>query len=407
MKEIRNKNKNKKNSNISPQIAPQKKYGEKLSTKVILNKGYIRTDGTVAIYLYVYLNKKKKRIPLNINIKPEHFSEKRQRIKNVISEAKDYNILIEKALSELHKIELDFRLRNKIFSLSDILQEWENPSMNIDFFKFYEIELEKEKGVIKIGTYRQQKSTLKKLRKWRKEVFFQDVDSDFIKSLVKYCKVKLKNGNATIFTTLKNVKKFLNKAKDKNISFPLNIKEIKIIRPQGRRTFLSKEEINSLYQFYNSDFINDTYKNVLRMFLFSCFTGLRFSDVAGLTLKNIADNTLFFTAEKTNKIQRIRLNKTALKFIDLDCADLFPVKFTNEHINRELKEVAKITGIKKVLTFHVARHTFASQFLLNGGSVENLQQILAHSNIRETMIYVHIVDSVTDIQIYNLDDIIS
>ena len=104
---------------------------------------------------------------------------------------------------------------------------------------------------------------------------------------------------------------------------------------------------------------------------------------------------MVFTAEKTGKFQRILLNKTAQKFINKS-GPLFRGNYTPEYINRELKFIAKACNVKKHLTFHVSRHSFATNYLIQGGRVENLQKILGHSSIRETMIYVHIVDSITN-----------
>ena len=80
--------------------------------------------------------------------------------------------------------------------------------------------------------------------------------------------------------------------------------------------------------------------------------------------------------------------------------------FTNEYVNRELKEICKFRGINKRVSFHVSRHTFATNFLVSGGRVEHLQKLLGHSNIRETMIYVHIVESITNMQVLKMDEIL-
>jgi integrase len=143
---------------------------------------------------------------------------------------------------------------------------------------------------------------------------------------------------------------------------------------------------------------------ILQRFLFSCFTGLRFSDNANLTTENIIEDYVAFTAEKTGKFQRIKLNESAKSF--LDGKNVLNEKFTNEYTNRELKHIAKLVGITKKVTFHVSRHTFATNFLICGGRIEHLQKILGHSKIEETMIYVHIVEQITDVQINQMDDIL-
>jgi len=100
----------------------------------------------------------------------------------------------------------------------------------------------------------------------------------------------------------------------------------------------------------------------------------------------------------------MKLNNSALTFIDEN--SIFNGNFTGEYINRELKFIAKACGITKNISFHVARHTFATNFLLSGGDVVQLQKLLGHSKITETMIYVHIVESITNEQIMSMDDIL-
>ena len=70
-----------------------------------------------------------------------------------------------------------------------------------------------------------------------------------------------------------------------------------------------------------------------------------------------------------------------------------------------MKDIARICGIKKRVTFHVGRHTFATQFLIIGGKVEVLQKLMGHSKMETTMIYVHIVDTQKEDQISQMDTI--
>ncbi len=163
-------------------------------------------------------------------------------------------------------------------------------------------------------------------------------------------------------------------------------------------------EINTLFEYWNSKFINDLHKSVLARFLFSCFTGLRISDIQQLTPDNVIGDYLVFVSQKSVKMQCIQLNKSAHQFIGNKV--LFEGKHSNEHINRTLKDICKVAGIKKNVSYHVARHTFATNFLISGGNVTVLQKLLGHSKIEDTMIYVHIAESVTDVQILNMDSIL-
>jgi len=78
---------------------------------------------------------------------------------------------------------------------------------------------------------------------------------------------------------------------------------------------------------------------------------------------------------------------------------------SDQEMNRSLKDLARMAKINKHITFHVARHTFATQFIANGGDVTVLQQILGHADIRATMVYVHMARNVQQLQVMMLDKI--
>jgi len=395
-----------KNKQFRPKSVPKNFLGRKLNIKVAVRNDAVRKDGRANIYFDLSLNGRRKKIYLGIFIKPENFLKEKQRVSSREKNSKDINLLIERELSKIYAIELEYRLKNKHLDIDTLIKEYRNPSDHIDFIRFYEKELNKQKGVLKKGTYRQQKSTLNFLKRWKGQILFHEINKDLINELIAIQKNKLKNSDAVVWTMLKNIKKYLHIANDQGIHTELTYNQIKVKPTNSNRTFLSKEEIRQLYAYYISGFIPESHKNVLGRFLFSVFTGLRISDVQKLTRKNIHDGVIFVAAEKTGKIQQIPLNESAKKFIDLEDANLFKGKYTDQHINRILKEIQRVLKIRKKLTFHVARHTFATQWLLNGGDVVNLKEALGHSSIRETMIYVHLVQSVTEKQFNLLDKLL-
>lgn len=375
----------------------------KLTYKVKLKKDFVRTDGTCAIYIQVFMNGKKM-IPLNLSSSMVNFDDKKQRLKNSHPYCKDYNLVIEKKLADINTIEVNYRLSNKVLTLDLLMEELNNPTARIDFIKFWSDEMDRQKEILKPGTYRQQITMLNKVKKYKEPLYFYEINETYIQDLKTYCKKTLKNTDSTVGSLIKSFKKYLHIANKKGIATPITFDEIKNKSFKGNRTYLTPVEISKFYQYWCSEFICDTHKNILSRFLFSCFTGLRFSDIQNLKQENIIDNLIVFTAEKTKKFQRIPMNKTAQKFI---CSkNIFLGSYTGEYMNRELKEIAKFLKISKNISYHVSRHTFATNFLICDGRVEHLQKILGHSKITDTMIYVHIVDEITDVQIMNMDEII-
>ncbi|TXE18636.1 site-specific integrase [Psychroserpens burtonensis] len=389
-----------------PEIVPRIMSG-KLTYKICIKKEHIRTDGTCALYLSVYHIGKRKKLPLNISVKTMHFDEKRQRVKKICKNANDYNLLIEKMLAALNKIEINFRLNNEQITVEKVIEDLLNPTVRICFNAFADryLEYEKEKQIIMPSTYRQQKSALSKIKAYKNPILFNEIDFQFIKEFRAYMKSTLKNKPATIEGTIKNFKKFYVAAGESGVSLKMKSTKIKVSEMKGDFTFLTPKEINALYHFYNQTYTNKTWKNILKRYLFSCFTGLRISDIETIGPDNFFDDILVFNAQKGGKLIRLKLNETARSLIELP--EIFNGDYTREYINRELKLIAKACGIKKRLYYHSSRHTFATNYLMcAGNTVIELQEILQHSKIETTMIYVHVVRKIKDKGLDRMDSII-
>jgi len=142
------------------------------------------------------------------------------------------------------------------------------------------------------------------------------------------------------------------------------------------------------------------------LFLFSCYTGLSYADTAKLTTADIVkgeDGGIWIQTHRVKNNNRVRvpLLSPALRLIDhykdypriLDEDFILP-KMSNQKANAYLKEITKALGWTKYLTFHCARHTFATTVTLtNGVPIETVGQMLGHKNIRSTQIYARVTDT--------------
>lgn len=388
-----------------PTIFPLKANG-KMTFKIHIKKDFVRMDGTCAIYLNLYQDGKSKKLPLNISVPIRDWDEKKQLVRKSNKNAGDLNLLIGKIKGDLNTILLNYRLSNVVPKLENVVDELTNPSGRTCFNAFWKTEMDEQflQGAMKASTYRQQKGAWNKIKKFRDPLPFSDIDEKLISELRAYCKKVLGNKSTTIESTMKNFKKYLHLANKKRIRTQVTFDDIKVKSMAGNRVFLLPEEVKLMYNYCFSPFINNEHRMILKRFLFSCFTGIRISDSEKLTEQNFIGDHLALTMLKTDKFIRIKLNQSALSLVEFP--EIFKERFTREHINRELKVIARTLGIKKKIHFHTSRHTFATNFLLSGGDVVNLQRLLGHSKIDLTMIYVHIVDSITDRQMELLDSII-
>jgi len=151
---------------------------------------------------------------------------------------------------------------------------------------------------------------------------------------------------------------------------------------------------------------NPMLRRVRDLFIFSCYTGLAYVDLVQLTPQEIItgiDGVKWIKTSrgKTGVAVNIPILQPAGVILDEFTKDtgapmretVFP-KISNQEMNRSLKLIAEICGIKKYLTFHLARHTFATTVtLMNGVPIETISKLLGHTKLSTTMIYAHVTQS--------------
>jgi site-specific recombinase XerD len=168
------------------------------------------------------------------------------------------------------------------------------------------------------------------------------------------------------------------------------------------RQYLSERELELIENTY---FNSQRLERVKDIFIFSCYTGLSYIDVKQLTVhqivKGIDNNYWIYTKrEKTNEVVKIPILPKALAIIDkykvlserIGSEMLLPL-YSNQKTNCYLKEIAKVCKIHKNITFHVARHTFATTVLLsNGVPIETVSKLLGHTKLSTTQIYARVLE---------------
>lgn len=183
--------------------------------------------------------------------------------------------------------------------------------------------------------------------------------------------------------------------KDPSVNYQLHFNKVE-------RGYLTEEELKVLE---TSTLERQTHKIARDIFMFSCYTGLAYCDVFALTKENIAlgiDGNKWISTqrEKTSTKVRIPLLDTALTIIEkyrnhpkcIQTGKLLPV-YSNQKMNKYIKEVATKLEIEKNLTFHIARHTFATTVTLsNGVPIETVSKLLGHTKIATTQIYARVIE---------------
>ena len=165
------------------------------------------------------------------------------------------------------------------------------------------------------------------------------------------------------------------------------------------RGYLNENELQLLL---NKRIVNNRLASTKDVFLFSCFTGLAYIDIYNLRSENIVTGQdgrkwIYTSRQKTDtkvKVPLLPIAETILRKYEgvMTGGKLLPV-YSNQRTNSYLKEIAGVCDIDKDLTFHMARHTFATIVTLqNGVPIESVSKMLGHTNIQTTQIYARILD---------------
>ena len=349
-------------------------------------RGYKNKYGNSLIYLDVSDSKKRIRINTEIEIPGKYWDKKKQRIINSENKAA-LNLVLENIEAKLTAIKTTFMLQERILDAETLIKEFQTETPEFDFISFYRHHLKLQD--YKKQTLKNHNSVIKKLEDLSPNIPFHKITADFLKS---YRKKYDYNSIVTYNSDVKCIKTFLRLAQKNGIKIYLNLDEIKVNVESNNPVYLFPEEIQRLLRYYFSEFINPSHILPLGYFLFSCYTGLRISDIQNRTREEILAERFQFSSVKTENSQYMRLNPDARKMVEFR-PELFAEKLVDQKINFHLKAIANQCKINKKLSMHVGRHTFATTFIRNKGDIFRLQKFLGHSSIRHTLKYVHVVSS--------------
>lgn len=383
----------------------------KFSTKIHVYRHRQKKNGTVSINIQVNIstpgNLDRDYIPLNLEwpLEAIDFDQSllKQRFKND-PDFNDYNLIIMTERARLNEIAKLYRLSGRHLSTEALKRElfyFDTNKSVIGYFMKRRRELLKMK-VISEQTWKNYGSTIAALEEFNPKLRWDQVSVKFMYEFRAWLKKRRKsNGELishnTIWTRIKDLKAFFSIAKDE-IQVYVQQDVIDFPNPyvESESTYLNKVEIIRLIQQMDAGALNPTQFNVLKAFLFCCFSGIRISDLYNSKYSWMySDNFMRFTMQKNSerkpKTITIPLIPLAKVFIHGTSGNLFELPTMQEY-NRSLKDLAGLAKIDKVITSHVARHTFGYLIMKYVGDIYLLKKLLGHSKIATTEKYAHVDD---------------
>jgi integrase len=256
--------------------------------------------------------------------------------------------------------------------------------------------------------------TFVKIKLKRTDIELDELKLNFIVEFEHYLRTVDKIGHNTAMKYAKDLKQVISYAVTLDY-IPVNVfLQFNCSTKKVRREFLDQDELTRLYR---TEFKMKRLEEVRDCYLFSCYTGYAYSDAAALTPSDVTtgiDSEKWITRNriKTDTPENVPLLPIPLEIIEkyrkhayCKAANRLLPMNSNQRYNAYLKEITDLCGIKKKLTTHTARHTFATTVLLtNDVPMETVMELLGHTDIRTTQIYGKIVQKKVSTDIRRLKE---
>ena len=239
---------------------------------------------------------------------------------------------------------------------------------------------------------------LRKVEQFAPDLDCNDLTANVVRNF-KHHLENLKNKEATVVKALSVLRVFCNKMKVDGVIKTDPFENVKVGRAYSHRGFLTLRELKKLYLNYTDaqHVLTRAEDDVMRVFLFSCFTGLRYGDLRTLDSSEIFDWKIRKQMHKTGEAVYIPIPVQARLLLPnpLKSGLVFHV-VENTSFNRTLRKAAKKLGLYKHVHCHLARHTFATTCITIGIPLPATSKLLGHRNLDTTLIYAKYVDTFLD-----------
>jgi site-specific recombinase XerD len=380
-----------------------------LKIRFFLRRNHVYADGTCCIMTRITINGENTNFSSKLNVNPKLWDTKQGKVSGKSKVATELNGLMSDMESSIRQMYFDMsryetvtaeKLRNAFMGIVP-----ENQTL-IGLFTEHIEECRALIGISKTpATVQKYDRALRRVKEFIKfkyhltDMPLRDVNHKFIVDLETYLRTVSGCNENTTAKFIQTFKAIIIKAKNNGwiIADPFANYRIRIKRVD--RGYLTEKEIATIAE---KEFPTKRLEQVRDIFIFSCYTGLAYIDIKELKKEHIqtsfdGNQWIMTHRHKTGtpvNVPLLAIPQELIKKYEGQAKDslLFPV-LSNQKMNAYLKEIAVVCGIEKNITFHLARHTFATTVTLSHGvPIESVSKMLGHTNIQTTQIYARITN---------------
>jgi len=384
----------------------------KIVTNFLLRKNRKTDDAKSSVCVRITYLGNRIELATGIYSSTDHWDIVRQRIKDKVVGARVDNERLDRIKTEIQDIFNQLRSTNEDFDANTIKRKLLNIQESKGILAVFDYYLDSILAKLNKGysmeTYKHYKSSRKRLADFinsslkKTDISVQCIDYKFLDAFDVFIKKDFNNVQNTAWNYHKHLRRVLNLAISLDYIDKNPYSKFKVGLDETHREILSMEELQRLE---DKNIQIERLSVVRDIFIFACYTGLSFSDIAKLSrihLQHGADGKewIIIDRSKTNNRCRIPILPKAREILKryedypkISNKDVLLPVLTNQKMNSYLKELGDICNINKNITMHIARHTFATSVTLsNGVPIETVSKILGHTSLKTTQIYAKVLD---------------
>lgn len=380
---------------------------------------YIRRDktnkkGEAPVFMRLTINGERADASIKRFIEPHAWNSAKGKANEKSCGGKDLNLYLDAISANILRIQRDLELDKKEVSAQIILNRYLGKEQSdrhtlMEVFRAHNEKCRALSGIsLAPGTVIRYETTLRLTEEFlqksyqKEDCYLDEVTNQFIEDFEFFLKTVRRCCHNTTSKYLMNFKKIVRIALAKGWMKKDPFAQIRFHLDPVEREFLEKQELKTML---NKEITITRLAQIRDIFCFCCLTGLAFTDVQQLKAEHLVADIhgkiwIRKARQKTKNMCNIPLLDEAQKIIDRYrdhpyCQThgvLLPV-CSNQKMNSYLKELADICGIRKNLSTHCARHTFATLTLASGATIDNVAKMLGHANVNMTRRYAKVLDS--------------
>ena len=395
------------------------------SIKLVLRTNQKDQTGHSPLYIRIIKDRKTKFITAGVKLKESEWDKVNQRVKKNHSNSARMNANLAQKIADAEGEVADMERKVKTVSIKKLKEAIKGKEVP-NFFEYSRKHCERIRSNVSISTYKNYTIYLDKFENWvgTKDVYFDDITVSLLLDYLSHLGNVKKNGNTTQRYSIMILAIMFKEAIKEDIipEYMYPFSKLKLKKDPSKRQFLKKEQFEGIIDFKLKE--NSKACIYRDMFIFSIFAGgLRFSDVLEFQVKhfNQEERRIKKVIRKTGRMHQFKVGQVALDIInkytkkDAQPDDLiFPVVtnpkmfFSNEEFrysftekankaaNFQIQRIAKSLELPIKISFHISRHTFATNALNNGMRIEHVSKLMDHNDISTTQIYAKIINEELD-----------